>query len=152
MKSLKYYLQVFWGLVFFMPLLAFAVDTANFAVGDQGYDLVSYFTDKKPVKGNGDHVVMQNGINYLFASDEHKKMFQANPEKYLPQFGGWCAMGVALGKKVGGDPLVWKIIDGKLYLNLNERVSQIWTKNLSANIQKANTNWPNIKDIDPSKL
>jgi YHS domain-containing protein len=151
MKAIKCGMQTLLVLILCQSYV-FATDTTYFAVGNQGYDVVSYFTDHKPVKGNGDHVVMQNGINYLFVSDEHKKMFQANPEKYLPQFGGWCAMGLSLGKKIASDPLAWKIVDGKLYLNLNERVAKIWIKDIPGNIKKADANWAKIKNTDPSKL
>ncbi len=152
MKRTKFYIQTILAWFFFLPILVFATDTTYFVVGNQGYDLVSYFTDNRAVKGNGDHFVTRSGINYLFVSDEHKKMFQANPEKYLSQFGGWCAFGVAVNRKVPGDPLVWKIVDGKLYLNLNEKVAKIWAKNMPVYIKKAEANWPKIKDKDPSQF
>ena len=135
----------------FFQTIAFSADT-NFAVAVQGYDVVGYFTDNKPVKGNGDHVVFRDGLTYLFANDEHKKMFEANPDKYLPQYGGWCALGTALGKKVASDPLAWKIVDGKLYLNLNENVQKIWQKDITGYVKKADTNWQQIQDKDPSTL
>lgn len=131
---------------------AFAVDSSQFAVGLQGYDVVAYFTQNKPVKGNGDHVVTRDGVTYLFANEEDKKLFIANPEKYLPQYGGWCAFGASVGKKISSDPLAWKIVDGKLYLNLNQRVQGLWSKDISGYIKKADSNWPKIKEIDPSKL
>ena len=136
----------------FFQSIAFSAETTNFAVAVQGYDVVGYFTDNKPVKGNGDHVVFRDGLTYLFANEEHKKMFEANPDKYLPQYGGWCAFGTAVGKKIASDPLAWKIIDGKLYLNLNVRVQKIWQKDIAGYIKKANRNWQQIKDKDPSTL
>lgn len=131
--------------------VVFSANT-NFGTAVQGYDLVGYFTENKPVKGNGDHFVIRDGIVYLFASDEHKKMFEANPEKYLPQYGGWCAFGTALSKKIPSDPLAWNIVDGKLYLNLNEKVQKIWSKDVSVYIKNADTNWRTIKDKDPASL
>ncbi|HAT1129332.1 TPA: YHS domain protein [Legionella pneumophila subsp. pneumophila] len=131
---------------------AFSADTSNFGVAVQGYDVVGYFTDNKPVKGNGDHVVFRDGIAYLFANDEDKKLFEANPDKYLPQYGGWCAFGTAVGKKIPSDPTAWKIVDGKLYLNLSDRVQKIWSKDISGYIKKADANWIKIKDENPSNL
>lgn len=138
--------------VIFLASPAWAADTSNSAVAVQGYDVVGYFTEGKPVKGNGDHVVLHDGLNYLFASDTSKKTFEGNPEKYVPQFGGWCAFGVGVNKKFVGDPEVWKIVDGKLYLNLSKKVAELWVKDIPGNIVKANSNWPNIKDENPTTL
>ncbi|MCW8449776.1 YHS domain-containing (seleno)protein [Legionella quinlivanii] len=139
-------------LSFFLVQSAVFSEAADFGVAVQGYDVVGYFTDKKPVKGNGDHVVFHDGLNYLFASDEHKKIFTENPEKYLPQYGGWCAFGTSVGKKIPSDPLAWAIVDGKLYLNLNAKVQKIWSKNTQDYINKADNNWLKIKDKAPSSL
>ena len=140
-------------LLIIVPSSAFAiVASTNSGVALQGYDAVAYFSDSKPKKGNGDHVIFYKGLNYLFDSDAHKKAFETSPERYLPQFGGWCAFGVSVGKKFVSDPTAWKIVDGKLYLNLNKKVNEIWLKDLTGNIDKANKNWPQIKDTDPSKL
>lgn len=152
MKVIHFYIKLMINISFFLPAMVFAADTIDFAVGNQGYDLVSYFIDHKPVKGNGNFMATENGINYLFASLEHKKMFQDNPQKYLPQFGGWCAFGVSLGKKVAADPLAWKIVDGKLYLNLNAQAAELWGKDIPGNIEKAKINWPKIKDENPANL
>lgn len=135
-----------------LPTMAYAANTENSAVAIQGYDVVGYFTEGKPVKGDGNHAVMHDGLNYLFASDEHKKTFEANPDKYVPQYGGWCAYGVAVNKKFVGDPLVWKIVDGKLYLNLDQKVADIWVKDIPGYITKSEASWPQIKDKAPSEL
>lgn len=151
-KLITWFLNLRWltltALFCLMPS-SYASDTKNFATGVQGYDLVGYFADNKAEKGTGDHFVVRDGVIYLFESDAHKKLFEANPEKYLPQYGGWCAFGTAVGKKIPSDPLAWKIVDGKLYLNLNEKVQTIWAKDLSAYIKKADVNWQKIKDQDP---
>ena len=138
--------------LFFMPSMAMAAEVEHSAVGVQGYDVVGYFTDNQPVKGDGNHVAVHDGVNYLFASDEHKKLFEANPEKYLPQYNGWCAYGVAVNKKFISDPTVWKIVDGKLYLNLSREISDTWVKDIAGNIKKANANWPAIQGKAPSEL
>lgn len=138
--------------VFLLPSLASAAEVINSTVAVQGYDVVGYFTDNKPIKGDGNHVAVHDGVNYLFASDEHKKLFEASPEKYLPQYGGWCAFGVSVNKKFISDPTVWKIVDGKLYLNLSRPVSLKWALDIPGNIKKADTNWASVKDKAPSEL
>ncbi len=152
MQAIKHTYLGLIALFIIMPVIAFSAASTNCGVGLEGYDPVAYFTDNKPVKGNGDHVVEHDGLNYLFISDEHKKAFQASPDKYLPQYGGWCAFGVSVGRKFVSDPTAWKIVDGKLYVNLNQKVNDIWQKNLSANIEKADKNWTKIQDKDPGKL
>ncbi|APF02933.1 TPA: YHS domain-containing protein [Legionella pneumophila] len=136
----------------FLPFLVFASDAAISLVGVQGYDLVSYHQKNGPVRGSGNHTAYHNGVAYLFATDENKKVFQANPEKYLPAYGGYCAFAVSVGRKVVSDPLAWKIVDGILYLNLNKQVQEFWSKDIPGNIKKGNIQWEKIKDIDPQKI
>ncbi|KTC80292.1 hypothetical protein Lche_2312 [Legionella cherrii] len=141
----------FFFLFFLLPFSAkAATDSSISLVGDQGYDLVSYQQKSGPVRGSGNHVVMYHGIAYIFATQENKKAFAANPEKYLPAYGGYCAYGVASGHKVISDPLAWKIVDGKLYLNLNKQIQAIWVKDIPGNIKKADEQWSQIKDKDAS--
>lgn len=141
----------FFFLLFLLPLSAkAAVDNSISVVGNQGYDLVSYQQKSGPVHGNGNHVAMYHGIAYIFATTENKKAFAANPEKYLPAYGGYCAYGVASGHKVISDPLAWKIVDERLYLNLNKQIQDIWVKDIPGNIKKADVQWPQIKDKDAS--
>ncbi len=122
---------------------AFAADdTALPAIS--GYDPVAYFTESKAVRGSGFNVATYNGQTYLFASKENKELFQKNPEKYLPQFGGWCAYGVSIGKKFHTDPNVFAIVDGKLYLNLDKEIQEKWNADQNANIDKAHKNWIKI--------
>jgi len=125
---------------------------ANSIVGIQGYDLVSYRTNEKPLRGNGNHIVAHHGITYLFVNKENQEKFAQDPHKYLPEFGGYCAYGAAVGKKFVGDPDVWKIVDGKLYLNLDNKIQGIWNKDISGNIVKAENNWTKIKDKNPQDL
>ncbi len=135
-----------------LPLQAMAAEIAHSTVGVQGYDLVTYFGKTGPQKGNGNHVAAYEGVNYLFATDANKKTFQASPAKYLPAYGGWCAIGVTFNKKIISDPLAWKIVDGKLYLNLDSSVQKLWMKDIPCNITKADTIWKTIADKDPSAL
>lgn len=137
-----------------VPGLASAGDhasVANSLVGVQGYDLVSYQLGA-PKKGEGSIATEYNSVTYLFANEANKKAFEASPAKYLPAYGGFCAYGVSVGKKFVGDPQVWKIVDGKLYLNLNKKVQGIWEGELTENIYKANKQWPAIKNIEASAL
>ena len=129
-----------------------AGDVKISTTGVQGYDLVSYHTEGKAVKGQGTNVVVVDGVTYLFASEENKDAFEKEPEKYLPAYGGYCAYGVAVGKKFVGDPEVWEIVDDRLYLNLNPDIQNKWKEDTPGHIVKADQNWPGIKDKDPSKL
>lgn len=131
---------------------AFGKDYTHSTPGISGYDPVSYFTDGKPVKGNGYHVTDFEGVTYAFASEGHKKLFEANPKKYVPAYGGYCAYGVAVGKKFVADPEVWKVVDGTLYLNLDRDIQRKWQKDVPGNIKKADRNWSEIKDKAPSDL
>ncbi|MAI61059.1 MAG: YHS domain protein [Micavibrio sp. TMED27] len=148
---MKKLLLSFFALALMIPTLAQA-EVAHSTVGVQGYDLVSYQTDAKPLPGNGNHVVTHDGVNYLFTSKENKKTFEKNPSKYLPAYGGYCAYGTAVGKKFIADPNVYEVVNGKLYLNLDNKIKGIWSKDISGNISKANANWPEIKDKAPSEL
>src|SRR5215510_13797542 len=125
---------------------------ANSTTGISGYDAVAYFTEGKPTRGNGHHVSVFDGVTYLFASEENKKTFEANPKKYIPAYGGYCAFGVTEKKKFVADPEAWKIVDGKLYLNLDKDVQAEWGKDVSGNIRKADSIWHGIKDTPPSDL
>ncbi len=132
--------------------ISYADDVEVSTTGVMGYDLVSYHTDGKPVRGNGNNVVVVEDVTYLFANEENKKAFEKSPEKYLPVYGGFCAYGVAVNKKFVGDPEVWKIVDGKLYLNLDQGIQSKWNEDIPGNISKANQNWPQIKDKSPDQL
>ncbi|WP_111670554.1 YHS domain-containing (seleno)protein [Algoriphagus litoralis] len=115
----------------------------NKAIG--GYDPVAYFTEKKPVKGKEEFKVAYQGANWHFSSEANKKLFVANPEKYAPQYGGYCAFGVAGGYKAKTSPDAWTIVNDKLYLNYNLNVQKDWLKDRDSMIQKANKNWATVK-------
>jgi YHS domain-containing protein len=153
MKSIK--ILVLAATVLFVASLsmqALAMDYTQSTPGLSGYDPVAYFTEGKPVRGSGYNVAVYKGVTYAFASKKHKKMFEANPEKYVPAYGGYCAYGVAVGKKFVTDPEVWKIVDGKLYLNLDRDIQRKWNKDVPGYIKKADDNWLKIKDKAPSDL
>lgn len=110
-----------------------------------GYDPVAYFTDSKPVKGDSAISLAYEGANWLFASTEHRETFKANPQKYAPQYGGYCAFGTSRGYKAPTEADAWTIVDDKLYLNYNTKVRTEWNKDQPGYIQKADKNWVEIK-------
>ncbi|MGL4281219.1 MAG: YHS domain-containing (seleno)protein [Albidovulum sp.] len=118
----------------------------------RGYDPVSYFAEGGPVPGAFDITAEYEGATYRFASQEHADMFKADPAKYLPQFGGYCAFGAAMGKKFDGDPTVWKVVDGKLYLNLAKPVQAKWDADQAGLISQAAMKWDGIKDTPAAEL
>lgn len=131
---------------------AFAGDVINSTPGISGYDPVAYFTNGKPMRGSGYHVAEHRGVTYAFATKEHKEMFEANPGKYVPAYGGYCAYGVAVGKKFVSDPEAWKIVQGKLYLNLDRDIQSKWAKDIPGYLKKSEANWEEIKDKASSDL
>jgi YHS domain-containing protein len=116
----------------------------NIAVN--GYDVVAYFADSNAVKGNEEHTVNWKDAKWLFATAEHASLFKANPEKYAPQYGGYCAFGCSRGYKAKTDPDAWTIVNGKLYLNYNSAVKNAWSKDIENYIKKADAAWALIKD------
>ncbi|HEX4953180.1 MAG TPA: YHS domain-containing (seleno)protein [Thermoanaerobaculia bacterium] len=109
-----------------------------------GYDAVAYFTDGKPVEGISKFEHTWQGAKWRFANEVHRDLFAANPEKYAPQYGGYCAWAVSQGYTADADPKAWKIVDGKLYLNYNAKVQKDWEKDVPGNIAKADANWPEV--------
>jgi len=118
----------------------------------RGYDPVSYFKAGEPQAGDINLTADDKGATYRFATKENQEAFQANPAKYAPQFGGFCAFGTAMGYKFDGDPHVWKIVDDKLYLNLSESIQERWNKDIAGNIATADEKWADIENLDPSEL
>lgn len=114
------------------------------ALALEGYDAVSYFVSGKPVAGNPNFVSKYKGVVWRFSSAENKAAFDANPRKFVPQYGGHCAWGTARGYAVRGDPQVWRIVNGKLYLNYNRSVQTKWNRDIGGFISKANRNWPEV--------
>lgn len=110
----------------------------------RGYDPVAYFEANMPVRGSDKHVFTYKGSKFQFATAANRKKFEADPEKYAPQFGGFCALGTANGYKVKTEPDAFKVVDGKLYLNYNRKVLDLWVKDEPGYIQKANENWPEV--------
>ena len=120
------------------------VDKSGLAL--RGYDPVAYFDTGRPTKGLPSIDATVNGARYLFATEEHRKAFHADPAKYTPQFGGFCAIGTSFGEKVDADPETGRVVDGKLYVNFNAKVQALFNKDIPGTIARAKQNWPTVKD------
>lgn len=137
------------GFVLAVAGSVFAQKSEIFMTSDgaiKGYDPVAYFKAGKAVKGDAKFAFTWKGANWLFANQQNLDLFKANPEKYAPQYGGYCAYGTAKGRKAPIDPQAWTVLDGKLYLNYDSDVKATWDKDRPGYIQKADKNWPMIKD------
>jgi YHS domain-containing protein len=117
-----------------------------------GYDAVAYFTSKKPMRGMAKFQTTHDGATYRFANQANLDAFEKDPNKYAPRYGGYCAYGASLGKKFDGDPTVWKVVEGKLYLNLNPDIQTNWEKDVPGNIRKADGQWPKIRSKAASEI
>ena len=111
-----------------------------------GYDAVAYFTAGKPVKGSKEFSVSYKGAVWYFSTKQNADAFKATPEKYAPQYGGYCAYGLANGHKAPTDPNAWTILNGKLYLNYDKDVQGKWNKDQKGYIITADKYWPSVKD------
>lgn len=140
-----------------VPALLFLVASAGFAaspvnktffggVAIEGYDPVAYFTDGKPVEGSKEHTFEWRGATWRFATAEHRDLFAAAPEKYAPQYGGYCAWAVSQGYTASIDPAAWKIYEEKLYLNYDLDVQKKWQTDIPGNVAKGDMNWPALRD------
>jgi YHS domain-containing protein len=121
-----------------------AIYTASDGLGARGYDPVAYFTEGRPVKGSALHQLEWGGAKWRFASAQTLKTFTADPARYAPQFGGYCAWAVSQHYLAPGDPNYWKIVDGKLYLNANARAKQLWEADQPEAIKRGHANWPAV--------
>ena len=113
-------------------------------VAIKGYDPVAYFTMDKPVKGAKQHSLEWRGATWRFASEAHLKKFRSNPEKYAPQYGGYCAWAVSQGDTADIDPKQWHVVNDRLYLNYNASIQKKWLRNRDELIRKADGNWPGV--------
>ena len=123
------------------------VDSNGLAV--KGYDAVEFFTGNAAVQGNLTFEYAWNGAKWVFSTAENLVRFKANPEAYAPQFGGYCSYAVSQGYTADGDPNQWKIVDGKLYLNYNQRVKDAWEKEQEKYIEDGKANWAEFQKKKP---
>jgi YHS domain-containing protein len=112
----------------------------------EGYDPVAYFEEGKPVEGDSDYAYEWLGATWYFASAANRDLFAADPERYAPQYGGYCAWAVANGYTAEIDPQAWAVVDDRLYLNYSLDVQRQWQQDVPGNIGKADANWPGIRE------
>jgi YHS domain-containing protein len=110
-------------------------------VAIKGYDTVAYFNAGKALKGNESFTFKWHDMTWYFSTKENRDLFAANPEKYAPQYDGYCAWAMTESRKAITDPEVWKIVEGKLYLNCSQTAYEKWSRDIPGNIKKADTNW-----------
>ena len=143
----------FFTFLMLVPAMAKAGnELMQFGTALRGYDVVAYQTENKAIEGVSNHAVHHHGLTYLFASKANADMFKANPSKYKPAYGGYCALGVTAGMKLPTDPQAFTVVDGVLYMNFNKRAQERWMQDIPGNIEIANAKWQEIKDIHPNKL
>ena len=137
--------------------LLFAIDPVppfyqENGVAVKGTDVVAYFTLGKPAPGLARHSYSWMGAKWLFANEEHLNLFKANPEKYAPQYGGFCAWAAASGYKADADPTAWKIVDGRLFVNYNASVQKSWSADAAGLIRRGDARWSTISAKAPKDL
>jgi len=138
-----------WILISFSFVLLLLTGFGGIAVGKspaddlaiKGYDTVAYFTAGKALKGNESFTFQWHDMTWYFSTKENRDLFAASPEKYAPQYDGYCAWAMTESRKAITDPEVWKIVDGKLYLNCSMTAYEKWSRDIPGNIKKADTNW-----------
>jgi YHS domain-containing protein len=126
-----------------------AVNTEH-GLAVKGYDPVSYFTMGKPTPGLAQFSTTYKGATYRFASAENRQRFIAAPEKFVPQYGGYCAFAIALNQIADIDPDEWAIVDNKLYLNNNLISQTLWSFDKTGNIARGDHNWPLVPKLGNS--
>ena len=137
------------SMLFLATAVLHAQKSAVFITGTtaiNGYDAVAYFKEHKPVMGSKSFSYIWNNAQWLFSNQPNLDNFKANPEKFAPQFGGYCAYGMADGHKAPTDPSAWSIVNDKLYLNYNKDVQKRWKEKQNEYIKTAEKNWPVLKD------
>lgn len=146
-------IHTFWTFVaaaitgcFLLVAQAFAggVNVDGNGIAIKGHDPVAYFTVGAPKPGKNAFTSTHKGATYKFASADNKALFDANPAKYAPAYGGYCAYGVAQGYKVKIEPDQFKIVGGTLYLNYDARVQSTWKKDIPGYIKTADKKWPTL--------
>ena len=111
----------------------------------KGYDPVAYHKEGRPMEGSSSYEFVWKDAKWRFASAAHRDLFAADPERYAPRYGGYCAWAVSEGYTASVDPEnAWSIVDGRLYLNYNVEIKQKWEKDIPGNIRKADANWPGV--------
>jgi hypothetical protein len=118
-----------------------ADETGSKDIAIRGYDTVAYFKAGEAKKGDPSHSFSWHNLRWHFQNEEYRQLFQENPEKYAPQYDGYCAWAMTEARKAESDPEVWKIVDGKLYLNCSMAAYEKWSRDIPGNIGKADETW-----------
>ena len=147
MKSLTVINEVLWSFSFALALLTTGFNDR--AIGNsimdnvaiKGYDSVAYFKEGKALKGRESFTIQWHGMTWYFSTKDNRDLFAAAPNKYAPQYDGYCAWAMTESRLAITDPEVWKIVDGKLYLNCSQTAYEKWSKDIPGNIQKADAIW-----------
>lgn len=109
-----------------------------------GHDPVAYFTEGQPVEGRAEHALVWKDAEWRFSSEANRAAFEADPEAYAPQYGGYCAYAVSRGYTASTDPDAWHIHEGRLYLNYNRAVRTLWSRDIPGHVRSADQNWPGV--------
>jgi YHS domain-containing protein len=146
MKTRKPFIRIFISFLTASVLLTGFGGTAQEVsatpdIAIKGYDTVAYFQEGQALKGSEAFSFEWHSLTWYFLSKEHKNLFALNPEKYAPQYDGYCAWAMTEKRKAITDPEVWKIVDGRLYLNCSKAAYEKWSKDIPGNIKKADANW-----------
>ncbi len=139
--------RTFLALLALAPAAARAEPTRTFlerGVAIRGYDPVAYFTEGRPVRGSAAFSHRWHGAAWHFASAAHRDAFAADPMRYAPAYGGFCAFAVSEGYTAPIDPQAWRIVDGRLFLNYDRSVQQRWEADMTARITRGDANWPAV--------
>ena len=123
------------------------IATDRDGVALEGYDPVSYFSDRKPAKGDPKIEATYNGALYHFVSQEHRETFEKDPTKYAPAYGGYCGYAASIGKVRPANPLLWSIVDGQLIVQHTKGAVELWDKDVSGNKAKADKLWPRLVEV-----
>jgi YHS domain-containing protein len=126
------------------PVLADEIYSTR-GIAINGYDPVAYFTEQRPVKGSADFTSTYKGAVFHFASALHRDAFAKEPERYAPQYDGYCAYGTARGYKATTEPQAFTVVDNKLYLNYSDDIARTWKSDRGRYIKKADANWDTVR-------
>jgi hypothetical protein len=136
------FLIIFFTLLLLSGLCSMAAgESPTGGVAIKGYDTVAYFQAGKALNGNESFNFQWHNLTWYFQTRENRDLFAASPEKFAPQYDGYCAWALTEERKAITDPEVWKIVDGKLYLNCSMAAYEKWSKDIPGNIKKADANW-----------
>ena len=152
LKVFALYAVLFCGLTGGSVDAAEEINIESGGVAMHGYDPVAYHRDNRPAKGSASHAATHDDVVYWFETAENREAFLQSPDTYAPAYGGWCAYGVRVGRKFDTDPDAFRIINGRLYLYLDQGTQKVWEDDIARNIAIADRIWPSIRSTPASQL